>query len=207
MDQSIRREELDSADATLLVAALDAELLRLNPRLSDYTVGLTEGDLAAGRGMLLVARLGSQPVGCGAVTLIEPHVAEIKRMYVVPEHRRHALATKLLSTLESEARSLGATEVVLETATHLAVPTRTSSTWAYPERSVRGGCWKVTARSDIREWSSTCRSTTQAEPSALPFSSSLGTRRTNPMPSRQRWDRSARSESTGGVHHCDASAW
>jgi hypothetical protein len=80
VELSIQREDLEGESATILVAALDAEPPSLNPRLSEYTVGLGPGDLATGRGAFLVARIPSGPVGCGSVMLIEPRVAEIKRM-------------------------------------------------------------------------------------------------------------------------------
>ena len=119
MEPLIERAALDHEFARQLVAALDAELLSLNPRLSEYSVGITEDELEPGRGVLLIASVHSVPAGCGAVTLIAPHVAEIKRMYVVPAHRRGGIATRLLSALEDDAAMLGATEAVLETATHL----------------------------------------------------------------------------------------
>lgn len=119
MEASIERGDLDCEVATQLVAALDAELLSLNPRFAEYPVGVSDAQLAQGRGAILIARVRSEPVGCGAVTLIAPQVAEIKRMYVVPEHRRGGIAASLLSALEIEAKSLGATKAVLETAVHL----------------------------------------------------------------------------------------
>ena len=109
VDATIRREDPDGESAARLIAALDAELLSLNPRLAEYPVGIGGDELTAGRGSFLIASIAAEPVGCGAVTLIEPKVAEIKRMYVVAAHRNRGIATSLLSALEAAASSLGAT--------------------------------------------------------------------------------------------------
>jgi ribosomal protein S18 acetylase RimI-like enzyme len=66
--------------------------------------------------MFVVASIGDTDVGCGAVRLIDDGVAELKRMFVVPEFRGRRIATDVLCALEAEARALGASRVVLETA-------------------------------------------------------------------------------------------
>src|SRR5690606_15076637 len=52
---------------------------------------------------------------CGAVRLVEPRTAELKRMYVRPEARRSGTGAALLAALEDRARRLGANRLVLET--------------------------------------------------------------------------------------------
>jgi putative acetyltransferase len=66
-----------------------------------------------------VATDDHEPVACGAVRLIEPGTAEIKRMYVVPAARGRRIGAAVLTALEEEARTLGATRVVLETGERL----------------------------------------------------------------------------------------
>jgi GNAT superfamily N-acetyltransferase len=44
--------------------------------------------------------------------------AEVRRMYVVPEHRGAGLSRRMLGALEGEARSLGYRRVRLETGIH-----------------------------------------------------------------------------------------
>ena len=66
-------------------------------------------------GLLLVARLRGEPVGCGGLRLFEGGVADIKRMWVAPDARGIGLGRRLLHELEHEARRRGATQVRLET--------------------------------------------------------------------------------------------
>ena len=72
-------------------------------------------ELTEPAGLLLVARLRHQPVGCGALKLHDDEPAEIKRMWVSPTSRGLGLGRRILSTLESEAKLRGATTLRLET--------------------------------------------------------------------------------------------
>jgi GNAT superfamily N-acetyltransferase len=71
------------------------------------------------RGALLVGREDGRALACGGVRVLSPGVAEIKRMYVVPEARGRGLGRVLLAELESAARDLGCTLVRLDTAAPL----------------------------------------------------------------------------------------
>ena len=72
-------------------------------------------------GLFLVAYLDGVPVGTGAwrrtpvLALGGSLGAEIKRMYVVPEHRGKSLARRILAELESTAAAAGYDLIVLET--------------------------------------------------------------------------------------------
>jgi GNAT superfamily N-acetyltransferase len=72
-------------------------------------------ELEPPRGILLVAFDGDDPVACGAVRLIGPDVAEIKRMYVAPRARGRGLGRRLLGDLERGAAELGCSTVRLDT--------------------------------------------------------------------------------------------
>ena len=111
----IRRENLASPAAAQLIAALNAELAARYPEEGANHFRLDADEVTDGRGAFLVAYLGETPVGCGAVRRIEPHVAEIKRMYVAPEARGRGVGHQVLVELEAVARELGATRIVLET--------------------------------------------------------------------------------------------
>jgi putative acetyltransferase len=54
-------------------------------------------------------------VGCGGLRQLDPHYAEIKRMFVTPEQRGTGSATEILAWLESYARERGWQRLVLET--------------------------------------------------------------------------------------------
>lgn len=55
----------------------------------------------APRGVFVLAYLGSDLAGCGGVRLLEPGIAEIKRMWVSPAARGKRVASRLLTRLEA----------------------------------------------------------------------------------------------------------
>ncbi|GAA3447120.1 GNAT family N-acetyltransferase [Planomonospora venezuelensis] len=55
----------------------------------------------------LVAVTGGRAVGCGAVQPVDAATGELKRMYVVPDHRGRGVARSLLKALEDLARARG----------------------------------------------------------------------------------------------------
>jgi DNA-binding MarR family transcriptional regulator/GNAT superfamily N-acetyltransferase len=66
-------------------------------------------------GVLLVARLRDEPVGCGGLRLHGRAAAEVKRMWVSPAVRGLGVGRRLLRELEEYARAAGATGTCLET--------------------------------------------------------------------------------------------
>lgn len=54
-------------------------------------------------------------VGCGAIKQFDANAMEVKRMYVLPEHRGKKIATTLLLALEQWATELGFDCCLLET--------------------------------------------------------------------------------------------
>ena len=58
-------------------------------------------------------------VGCGAFKEYEPTVAEIKRMFVLPEKRGKGIASTVLNTLEIWAKGNGFQYAILETSNQL----------------------------------------------------------------------------------------
>ncbi|MBB5138640.1 GNAT superfamily N-acetyltransferase [Thermocatellispora tengchongensis] len=84
-----------------LAALLDAAFAELVARYGpEGRSGVHE------RARFLVARVGDEAVGCGAVQPAEPGVAELKRMYVAPAFRGRGIARGLLAALEDLARAM-----------------------------------------------------------------------------------------------------
>ena len=72
-------------------------------------------ELVPPAGLLLLARLREEPVGCGALRFYEHAICEIKRMWVAPRVRGLGLGRRLLQALEHEARQAGVEVLRLET--------------------------------------------------------------------------------------------
>jgi GNAT superfamily N-acetyltransferase len=66
-------------------------------------------------GLFLVGRVAGEPVACGGWRVVEPGLGEIKRMYVVPAHRRRGLSRLMLAELETTSRAAGMRRLRLET--------------------------------------------------------------------------------------------
>ena len=84
--------------------------------------GADGADYVRPRGRFVIVRIDDESDrpfatvgGCGAVTRLEPGVAEIKRMWIHPEMRGLGLAGRLLRHLEDAARSDGHRRVRLDT--------------------------------------------------------------------------------------------
>lgn len=107
--------DLQSPEASALIAGLNLELSGAYPEPGATHFGLDPADVAPGRGAFVLVFQDQHAVGCGAVRLIDSATAELKRMYVVPECRGFGFGRRLVEALEQEAARLGATQIVLET--------------------------------------------------------------------------------------------
>jgi GNAT superfamily N-acetyltransferase len=111
-------EPLDarSPEARELVASYIAEIEKTFGYDSTRAVPVTDDDFDPPNGIFLVVRdARGVAVGCGAVRLLEPSTAEVKRMWVSPSIRGRGAGWALLEALESAAVDLGATTAVLDT--------------------------------------------------------------------------------------------
>jgi DNA-binding MarR family transcriptional regulator/GNAT superfamily N-acetyltransferase len=99
-------------------AELDARFdAGFDPALS---ISADAAELTEPAGLLLVARLGGEAVGCGALTLHPDEPAEVKRMWVSSTARGVGLGRRILERLEAEARARGVRTLRLETNRSLA---------------------------------------------------------------------------------------
>ena len=107
---------VDGPAARVLFERLRDGALRRYPELAAVEVDdLALPDLMPPSGRFLVLSVDGAPVGCGGVRILAPGVAEIKRMYVLPEARRRGYGRGLLRALEDAARELGCGRVRLDT--------------------------------------------------------------------------------------------
>ena len=79
------------------------------------SISADDDELTPPAGLLLVATLHGEPVGCGALKFHDGAPAEIKRMWVAPAARGTGLGRRLLADLEERAGQSGAGRVRLET--------------------------------------------------------------------------------------------
>jgi len=76
-------------------------------------------EFVAPSGAYLIASIGTDAVGCGAVRKLDECSGEIKRMWIDPGSRGRGVGGRLLAALEHAARALGCTTVSLDTSRHL----------------------------------------------------------------------------------------
>jgi ribosomal protein S18 acetylase RimI-like enzyme len=79
------------------------------------SISADDEELTAPAGLLLVATVHGEPVGCGAVKFHPGAPAEIKRMWVASAMRGLGLGRRLLAELEAHAAAGGARTLRLET--------------------------------------------------------------------------------------------
>jgi GNAT superfamily N-acetyltransferase len=118
-DLEIRRSDLTAPDAVRLIAALNAELMALFPEAGATHFALAAEQVADGDGAFLIAYVDGTAIGCGAIRRIDRSTVEMKRMFVEKPHRGRGIGRALVTSLEDEARRLGASRIVLETGSRL----------------------------------------------------------------------------------------
>jgi ribosomal protein S18 acetylase RimI-like enzyme len=80
------------------------------------SISATDEEMTLPNGLLLVARVHGNPVGCGALKLHpESQIAEIKRMWTAPQARGLGLGRRMLEDLAEQAAARGMRTLRLET--------------------------------------------------------------------------------------------
>ncbi len=103
----------DSSDFRSLVVSLDADL---QARYGEQQSFFSQFNKLDHIHHVIVAYENNQPVGCGAFKEYELGVAEIKRMFVLQQHRGKGIAGQILAALEQWAKEEGFKACILETA-------------------------------------------------------------------------------------------
>ncbi|HEV2897895.1 MAG TPA: helix-turn-helix domain-containing GNAT family N-acetyltransferase [Pseudaminobacter sp.] len=114
---TVGEEAADTAEARQCLARYFGELAQrfeegFDPGRGNTT---TKDDFIPPMGSFVIARLDGSPVGCGALRMIDPATAEIKRMWVAPSARGLGVASRMLHKLEAIATGFGAKTVCLDT--------------------------------------------------------------------------------------------
>ena len=101
-------------DVRELVRALNAYLNPLSPK--EFQFQMTVEQMADPATTLFVARDDSgRAVGMGALKVETPELAEVKRMFTLPEVRGQRVGSAILAAVEALARKKGVAELKLET--------------------------------------------------------------------------------------------
>jgi ribosomal protein S18 acetylase RimI-like enzyme len=79
------------------------------------SISADDDELTLPAGLLLVATLHGEPVGCGALKFHDDGPAEVKRMWVSPARRGLGLGRRILAELEERAAARGVRALRLET--------------------------------------------------------------------------------------------
>jgi DNA-binding MarR family transcriptional regulator/GNAT superfamily N-acetyltransferase len=94
---------------------------------------IPDDEMTPPAGLLLVASLHGQPVGCGALIFYPDDVGLVKRMWVAPSVRGLGLGRRLLFELEDRGRRHGVRLMRLETKDELAEAVQMYRTSGYRE--------------------------------------------------------------------------
>ncbi|MDR3474624.1 MAG: GNAT family N-acetyltransferase [Devosia sp.] len=103
-------------DVRELVAELNAHLTPLSPL--EFQFKMTVEQMAGPATTVFVARDETgRAVGCGALKIESPELAEVKRMYTRPEVRGQRVGSALLEAITALAAEKGIPRLMLETGT------------------------------------------------------------------------------------------
>ena len=103
----------DSQDYAMLAQKLDEYYFEL---VGNIQFKYAEVNKPHNMNAVCVVYEGDEPVACGAWKKIDDETAEIKRIYVLPQHRRKGAASMIVTAMEADAAKTGRKRFILETA-------------------------------------------------------------------------------------------
>ena len=106
------RTDSDHPDFLKLVSLLDIYLREMDGEDHSFYAQYNKLDKIH---HVVVAYQDGKAAGCGAIKAYASKIAEVKRMYVHPDHRQQGIASKILAELEAWASELQFESCVLET--------------------------------------------------------------------------------------------
>ena len=113
----VRRIAGDSEVARELLVAMEAYVeADLGPVTAETTSTVDPSEMNPPDGAYVIVLEDGLPVAGGGVRRLGEDVAEVKRMYTLPDARGRGHGRRLLSALEDAARELGYARVRLDTA-------------------------------------------------------------------------------------------
>ena len=112
---SIKKTTSDNLDFNDLTRLFDDYLVIIDGEEKDFFAQYNQIYLEH----VIVYYENKMALGCGAFKEYEPKVAEIKRMFVLPEQRGKGIAVAILNELEDWAKAKGYHSCILETSIRL----------------------------------------------------------------------------------------
>lgn len=112
---TIQRTTSDNEDFKYLTQLFDEYLVDIDGDEKDFFAQYNQIYLDH----VIVCYENGIALGCGAFKEYEPKVAEIKRMFVLPEQRGKGIAVSILNELEVWAAASGCESAILETSVRL----------------------------------------------------------------------------------------
>jgi putative acetyltransferase len=109
----VKRTDSSNPDFKKLVEALDHELwTRYKEEMSFYG----QYNKIEKNNTVVIAYFDREPIGCACLKHVNDSTAELKRMFVKSEHRGKGIGVLMLDELETWARELSYSKIILETA-------------------------------------------------------------------------------------------
>jgi GNAT superfamily N-acetyltransferase len=115
MRTEIRKEPFGNKITQGMADAQQAEMTRRHHGVPGSGVMPDPAYFEPPDGTFLVAYVDGEPAACGGVGRLDETTGELRRMYVVPEHRGKGLGRVILAALEETARGLDYATMRLET--------------------------------------------------------------------------------------------